>query len=458
MLKFALPVILTFLGIARSVSQQDAQSPRLVMYYDQWHPNASMDLICSKGVTHVILSFMLSHHLNNETFDPLWTANEPGHKWHVNALKSLKVNCPDVKVSLAVGGWNDDPEIGWRKTIESDANLSLFVHNLHRVLYGDFPIFENHQFDGVDIDWEYPGGNAVDYKSNPQAADRLLGETDGYAKLLQAIHADLSPDGKHLSIAVPGRPSDMLVFEDSAKAKTIFESVDFVNLMTYDLYNRRDNITAHHSSVEGTLATANAYLEKGLLPGKINLGFALYAKWAHVSGICTKLGGLGCDTFALEDSQGADTFQSGSMTFEMKNTLDVPQSFSVPDGGRCGPGTGAKCSPGFCCSSKGWCGDTPEHCGYGRCNPPYSGSDSCQGPDLWKSWKAALADPIDDSHAGGYTYFDPTDALFWTWDPIKYVQLKIDRIVKDKCLGGAMAWSFGEENASLPDHISALSN
>ena len=42
---------------------------------------------------------------------------------------------------------------------------------------------------------------------------------------------------------MPGRKVDMIAFTKEQGPK-IFESVDMVNVMTYDLMNRRDNATA----------------------------------------------------------------------------------------------------------------------------------------------------------------------------------------------------------------------
>jgi chitinase len=40
--------------------------------------------------------------------------------------------------------------------------------------------------------------------------------------------------------------------------------------MSYDLMNRRDNITKHHTSVADSLETINNYLAIGAPPAKLN--------------------------------------------------------------------------------------------------------------------------------------------------------------------------------------------
>jgi chitinase len=59
-------------------------------------------------------------------------------------------------------------------------------------------------------------------------------------------------------------------------------AVDFVNVMTYDLMNRRDTQTLHHTSLNVSLEAVETYISMGMKPSKLNLGFAFYAKFFTV--------------------------------------------------------------------------------------------------------------------------------------------------------------------------------
>lgn len=125
--------------------------------------------------------------------------------------------------------------------------------------------------------------------------------------------------------------------------------------MTYDLMNRRNNETTHHTGVANSLATVNRYIDVGLDPKKMNLGFAYYAKWFTTSpdGDC-EANPIGCPTVLLEDPKtGEDTGKSGSMTFEKGNMAPAPEDLPVSDGEDCGPVAGKRCKKGVCCSQFG---------------------------------------------------------------------------------------------------------
>ncbi|KAJ8118423.1 hypothetical protein ONZ43_g3994 [Nemania bipapillata] len=160
----------------------------------------------------------------------------------------------------------------------------------------------------VDVDWEYPGGNGDDYKINPNSGK--VDEIDNYPLLLQEIKKAIGD--KELSIAVPGLERDFIAFTPE-KVPAINGAVDVVNVMTYDLMNRRDNTTQHHTSVQGSLNTVEKYIELGMNATKMNLGIAFYAKYFATVEPCTKP--VGCRTALLEDAMGGDTGRSGAKTF-----------------------------------------------------------------------------------------------------------------------------------------------
>lgn len=214
--------------------------------------------------------------------------------------------------------------------------------------------------------------------------------------------------------------------------------------MTYDLMNRRDNVTLHHTDVAGSLATVNTYLEMGLPARKAILGFAYYAKWftTDPASDCAT-NALGCGTVAMEDEYGNDLGLQGALTFEPANMVvtPIPTNLTVSPDGSCGAAVGYKCPGTLCCSQYGYCGDTAGHCGTG-CTEGYG---RCTGTSLSTSWQKALKDGIADTVKGGQYYWDSSANIFWTWDTPQFIAEKFEKIVKAKKLGGVMAWSLGED-------------
>ena len=65
----------------------------------------------------------------------------------------LKIKHPALKVTLAIGGWNEG-SVTYSKMAKNVTSRATFVKSTV-----DFLL--KHKFDGLDIDWEYPGVNII---------------------------------------------------------------------------------------------------------------------------------------------------------------------------------------------------------------------------------------------------------------------------------------------------------
>jgi len=352
---------------------------RFVMYWDQWHTGAPSADVVSK-VTHITTAFAAS---------TLFNTNPPQPYTPFQSVQSIKSTFgQDKKVMIAIGGWGDTS--GFSAGCKDNQTISTFAQGVAQML-------KDTGADGVDIDWEYPGGNGDDYKQVPNS-DKV-GEIAAYPKVLAAIRDAIGPE-KLLSIAVPGLSRDMIAFTAEQGPK-IWESVDMVNVMSYDLMNRRDTETKHHTSIQGSKEAVQNYIDIGLDPEKINLGFAFYAKWFKTAQDCGSQP-LGCPVVPLEDAQGQDTGNSGAMTFEA-SPVDTPPA------------------------------------------------------DVAASWSKAKNAGELDSEAGGEYYYDSDAKIFWTWDTEDLMKQKFSDIVDPLKVGGVMAWSLGEDSDGWK-HIAAISS
>lgn len=180
----------------------------------------------------------------------------------------------------------------------------------------------------------------------------------------------------------------------------INESLDFFNIMTYDLMNRRDHVTKHHTGLDISLESVQIYLGNGVPPHKAMLGFAFYIKWFKVvSGQSFKDEVIGLQTVLMEDPvTGADLGQSGAFA---------------------------------------WCDEVPV--------------------SLLPSFNRAMEQGRYDERHKGHYFLDEAENIFWSWDTPQALQMKFPAIVQKVELGGVFAWGLGED-APEWKHLRALTS
>jgi GH18 family chitinase len=240
-------------------------------------------------------------------------------------------------------------------------------------------------------------GNGEDYKQVPNSAKAW--EITAYPLLLEELRAALGPD-KVISAAVPGLKRDMLAFTHEMMPR-IMHHLDFLNVMTYDLMNRRDTVTKHHTGVELSLEALDAYIAAGVAPQKLNLGFAFYVKYFRTEReACEQSASpIGCPTLLLEDPDtGADLGRSGAFS---------------------------------------WHDPVPE--------------------ELAESFQRALNQGTYDDKGGGYYFWDSIEDIWWTFDTADAIRRKFPSILSQRRLGGVFAWGLGED-APLFEHLAALND
>ena len=69
-------------------------------------------------------------------------------------MTDLKAQRPDLKVMFSVGGWtfNDKPAT-WHIFSDMVADTS----RRHAFIQSTIALMRQYRFDGLDLDWEYPG-------------------------------------------------------------------------------------------------------------------------------------------------------------------------------------------------------------------------------------------------------------------------------------------------------------
>jgi chitinase len=158
-----------------------------------------------------------------------------------------------IKVLIAIGGWNDSAGDKYSRLVNNPSSRRRFI--AHVV---DF--IENNNFDGLDLDWEYPKCWQVDCNKGP-ASDK-----SSFAEFVKELHEAFRPKGWLLSAAVS--PSRRVV-DAGYDVPTLSRYLDWIAVMCYDYHGQWDKITghvapmyAHPDDVDATFNTVRPMRER----------------------------------------------------------------------------------------------------------------------------------------------------------------------------------------------------
>ncbi|CAG1996158.1 unnamed protein product [Fusarium graminearum] len=187
-----------------------------------------------------------------------------------------KMDAPFKKI-LSFGGWAESTDAAtfqrYRDVVKPE-HRSVFAANVVKFMA------KHSSFDGVDIDWEYPG--ATD--QGIPAGDR----TDGlyYYRFLSVLR-NLLPSSKSLSIALPGSYWYLKPFPVDQMA----EVLDYFVFMTYDLHGQWDygnkfanpgcdngNCLRSHINRTETRTSLSMITKAGVPAEKVIVGIASYGR------------------------------------------------------------------------------------------------------------------------------------------------------------------------------------
>ncbi|WP_250458491.1 glycosyl hydrolase family 18 protein [Microbulbifer litoralis] len=206
------------------------------------------------------------------------------YKGNFGQLMALKQAYPDLKILPSIGGWTlSDPFFFFG----DEAKRQTFVDSVEEFLRTwKF-------FDGVDIDWEYPGGQGA----NPDLGNATTdGET--YRILMRDLRAMLDEleqeTGREYQLtSAVGAGTDKIEDIDYAGVE---QYMDYIFAMTYDFYGAfsLENL-GHQTAIYppswnptdgyNTDTGVQGLLNAGVPANKLVLGVAMYGRgWTGVSG------------------------------------------------------------------------------------------------------------------------------------------------------------------------------
>ena len=189
----------------------------------------------------------------NESFNGVKIDNEE----RLRQIVDLRKQKPELKVLLSIGGWGSGR---FSEMAANDEYRRAFAADCDRVV-------KKFALDGIDIDWEYPTSSMANISSSPD-------DTENFTLLMQDIRAAIGNE-KELTLATvaSARYIDF---------KAILPSVDFVNIMAYDMASAPKHHSALYPSGHSGDITSDgavtAHLKAGVPPSKLVMGMPFYGR------------------------------------------------------------------------------------------------------------------------------------------------------------------------------------
>lgn len=216
-------------------------------------------------LTHVIYAFLKPDPVTGEIClsDPWADIEKPmelGGRGCIGELAILKHKYRHLRVLLSVGGWTYSQDL---------TRIFMDPHKRRRFVESTLTLTETYQFDGIDIDWEYP--------QSPQ-------EGFIFTEVLQELRRGLNGiEQNHkctldLTIAAPAGSQHIA----NLPLIEMNKFLSWWNIMTYDFAGSWSSVAGHLANLYGSEVSCELviaqYLQAGIPPEKLVLGLPLYGR------------------------------------------------------------------------------------------------------------------------------------------------------------------------------------
>ncbi|MGE5457608.1 MAG: glycosyl hydrolase family 18 protein [Methanococcaceae archaeon] len=251
--------------------QPPATTRKIVGYYAGWagYSGFTPDKIDAGKLTHINYAFAsIGSDLRIAVGDP---SIDPSN---FEKLKTLKLQYPNIKTLISVGGWSGSGKFS--DVALSDSSRTVFADSCVQFIKAN-------GFDGVDMDWEYPVGGGL--SSNVYRPEDKQNFTLLLGKIREKLDAQGTIDKRTYLLTIAGGASQYYI--NNTELGTLQQYLDFANIMTYDIHGTGDTYTDFNSPLYNNTDTSpqykwsidsavNAWIKAGVPTGKIVIGIPFY--------------------------------------------------------------------------------------------------------------------------------------------------------------------------------------
>lgn len=246
-----------------------------------------------------------------------------------NQLRKLKAEYPDLRVNISLGGWTGSKWFS-DAALTAESRETLVESCIDLFLRGNLPV-ENEAggpgaaagvFDGIDLDWEWPG-------SEGNAGNIIRSEDkQNFTSLVEEFREQLDEFGEEqgrdlqLTAFLPADPGKIAAgFEVPA----VMDSLDFATFQGYDLAGAWEPTTNHQSKLYAPKGdplgqwsvdvTTRTLLAAGAPASKLVMGAPFYGRgW---TGVTNEHHGL----YQSASGPAAGTWEAGVEDYKVLSTL-----------------------------------------------------------------------------------------------------------------------------------------
>ncbi len=233
---------------------------KIVGYFPNWgvyagHRNFYVKDIRYDKLTHINVAFAAVDSNTNQPKSPDdWAdfQNPYGEIWgskysgNYGQLAKFKEQYPHISVLISIGGWTLSSQF---PVIAADSvKRKQFAENAVKFM-------KQNNFDGIDIDWEFPTNvrqpDKIDLQSdegNPYAKPEDKSNFTLFLKdLRDALTAQSKLDNRYYQLTTAIGSSEALI--NGTNPNDYSQYVDFINIMSYDMHGAWEDRTNHQSPI-----------------------------------------------------------------------------------------------------------------------------------------------------------------------------------------------------------------